>query len=246
MKRISRPAEPTSTQCGALTKLVVLHEDNHSLAVSKPAGILTAGDRTGDQTLLGLARRYIKEKYHKQGKVFLGVVHRLDRPVSGVVLFARTSKAARRLSEQFRTGSVTKRYLAWVQGIPSQDSGMLVDFLLKNKISNIVHVVAEGTGAAQRAVLKFRVLERAAGVSLLEIHPQTGRSHQIRVQLATRALPILGDVKYGGPRIGTGQIALHAAELTFEHPVNHQTLSVRASVPTAWRQMLRGRRRTAQ
>ena len=208
--------------------LTVLYEDNHCLAVLKPAGLLTAGDKTGDVSLLELARQYIKEKYRKRGNVFLGVVHRLDRPVSGVVLFARTSKAAARLSEQFRAGAVTKVYHAWVEGTPKQADGEMSDLLVKDPQRNVVRTVPKGTRGSQRAVLEYRVLKRLATRTLLEIRPRTGRGHQIRVQLASRGLPIVGDSKYGAHQRFAGCIALHAAALTFDHPVRREPVTVRS------------------
>jgi 23S rRNA pseudouridine1911/1915/1917 synthase len=212
----------------------VLFEDNHCLAVVKPAGLLTAGDRTGDETLLEQARRYLKEKYHKPGNVFLGLVHRLDRPVSGVVLFARTSKAAARLSEQFRAGRVVKVYHAWVQGVPRTPAGTWTDFLLKDRERNVVRSVSAETTGAQQAMLGYRLLGRAGRTALLEIRPQTGRAHQIRVQLASRGFPILGDVKYGARPTPNGRLLLHAFELTFEHPVRNERISLQAPEPEDW------------
>mgnify|MGYP001570675692 CR=1 FL=1 len=214
--------------------LVVLYEDNHCLAVLKPAGMLTAGDRTGDVSLLDLARQYVKEKYHKPGNVYLGLVHRLDRPVSGVVLFARTSKAAARLSEQFRGGRVRKTYLAWVEGCPPQLKGLMEDLLVKDRRENISRSAAAESADARRAELSYQVRKKVAGRSLLEVRPRTGRSHQIRVQLASRGLPIVGDVKYGGRRVRQLGIALHALELTFDHPVRHELVCVRAPLPKHW------------
>ena len=260
--------------------LTILYEDNHCLALFKTAGVLTAGDKTGDVSLLDLARQYIREKYHKPGNVYLGVVHRLDRPVSGVVLFARTSKAAARLSEQFRSGTVTKVYHALVEGCPKQTTGEWIDVLVKDRERNVVRTVPEGAAGARQAVLEYRVLRRTATRSLLEIRPRTGRAHQIRVQLAARGLPIVGDVKYGARRrparisqratlarhasesatrpehslarrasvnslpetpLGGGEklgpacrIALHAAELTFEHPVRREPVTIRAPRPSDW------------
>jgi 23S rRNA pseudouridine1911/1915/1917 synthase len=214
--------------------LVVLYEDNHCLAVLKPAGMLTAGDKTGDVSLLELARQYIKKKYAKPGNVYIGLVHRLDRPVSGVVLFARTSKAAARLSEQFRAGRVRKIYLAWVEGSPPQLEGSMSDLLVKDHRQNISRSAAAESQDTRRAELSFRVCKKDAGRSLLEVRPRTGRSHQIRVQLAARGLPIVGDVKYGAERLDRSEIALHAFELTFDHPVRHEPVCVRAPVPRHW------------
>jgi 23S rRNA pseudouridine1911/1915/1917 synthase len=213
----------------------VLFEDNHVLAVVKPAGLLTVGDRTGDITLLELARQYVKTKYGKPGNVFLGVVHRLDRPVSGVVVFARTGKAASRLSEQFRRGSVEKVYHAWVAGRPPKAAGTLEDLLVKDHARNVVRTESAGTPNARYASLHFRTLRRGNMRTLLEIRLETGRSHQIRVQLAARGMPIVGDVKYGGPRADL--FGLHAAELTFQHPVTHQAITLRAAEPRDWKEM---------
>ncbi|HUQ71318.1 MAG TPA: RluA family pseudouridine synthase [Planctomycetaceae bacterium] len=212
--------------------LVVLFEDNHCLAVSKPAGWLTMGDETGDPTLLDAAKAYIKERYNKPGAVFLGVVHRLDRPVSGVVLFARTSKAAARLSAQFRDRIVEKVYWAAVTGTGIPAQGELVGRIAKDRDRN-VSTVTDDEGGDSR--LAYRVLNRRGDTCLLEIRPLTGRSHQIRVQLAHAGWPIVGDRKYGSPRpFEPGRIALHARSLTVLHPVTKQSLTVTADVPARW------------
>lgn len=200
----------------------------------KPAGMLTVGDKTGDRTLLQLARQYVREKYRKPGDVYLGVVHRLDRPVSGVVLFARTSKAAARLSEQFRTGRVQKLYLAWVEGAPTKPAGTMTDLLIKDEQRNVTRTAPADATDSRTAELAYRTLKRTAAASLLEIVPRTGRSHQIRVQLASRGLPIIGDVKYGARGAQAGQISLHATRLTFEHPTRHEPVSVHAEPPPEW------------
>lgn len=215
--------------------LDVLYEDNHCLAIVKPARILTVGDRTGDVALLDLARVYLKEKYKKPGNVFVGLVHRLDRPVSGVVLFARTSKAAARLSEQFREGTVRKTYRAVVEGTVSPASGEFVDWLVKNTESNTTQSVPPETPSARHSRLRFRRVARAANLSLLEIEPETGRSHQIRVQMSVRGHPIYGDRKYGSKHSLPGVIALHAAQLTFEHPTRRVPVTVTAPDPASWR-----------
>ena len=215
--------------------LDVLYEDNHCLAVAKPARVLTVGDRTGDVSLLDLAKEYLKEKYKKPGNVFVGLVHRLDRPVSGVVLFARTSKAAARLSEQFREGTIGKMYLAIVEGNVSAESGEFADWLLKNHETNSTRSVPPETPSARHSRLRFRRVATASGLTLLEITPETGRSHQIRVQLSTRGHPIYGDRKYGSQHSGQGVIALHAAQLTFAHPTRHEPVTVTAPDPASWR-----------
>lgn len=211
----------------------VLFEDNHLLALYKPAGLLVQGDRSGDVSLLELGKRWLKQRYQKPGQVFLGLVHRLDRPVAGVILFARTSKAARRLSDQFRTGQVVKRYLAVVQGQPSQTSGHLQDHLERRLRAS--RVVSVSTATSQEARLKFEVLGRAPHGSLLQVEPETGRRHQIRLQLAHLGHPILGDVRYGATApLDRKQIALLAYELSFMHPTQRQRLTLRSPIPREW------------
>jgi 23S rRNA pseudouridine1911/1915/1917 synthase len=223
------------------SRLTVLFEDNHCLAVLKPARLLTAGDGTGDESLLELAKAYLKTRYNKPGNVFLGLVHRLDRPVSGVVLLARTSKAAARLSEQFRSGTVRKTYLALVEGQVKEAECELGDWLVKNEATNLVRVVPAGTGEGKWSVLRYRRLQSGRGVTLLEVTPLTGRSHQIRVQLAQAGHPICGDTKYGSAHRRGGTIALHAASLTFEHPVRRESLTVCAPMPEKWQALLETR-----
>ena len=217
----------------------VLYEDNHCLAVNKPAGMLTMGDATGDESLWQQARDYLKSKYRKPGNVYLGVVHRLDRPVSGVVLFARTSKAAARLSEQFRMRSVVKVYRGLVDRPLVPAAGVLDDWLLKDRSTNRVQTVAPGTPSARHCELRYRTLrlprgQLPGGLAFLEIEPVTGRSHQIRVQIATRGSPICGDRKYGSRVKLAGQIALHAYRLTFQHPTQGTTVSLNAAEPDGW------------
>jgi len=213
-----------------VSALRVVYEDNHCLAVIKPAGLLTAGDRTGDVSLVDQVRDYLRAKYNKPGNVFVGVVHRLDRPVAGVVLFARTSKAAARLSEQFRAGRVEKVYQALVEGRVTRREGDLVDRLVKDHRTNVVRRSAQDEPSARESRLYFRRLKRTADATLLEIRPQTGRSHQIRVQLAAMGHPIVGDRKYGSKRPFEEGIALRAVQLTFEHPTTKQAITVEAAV----------------
>lgn len=214
--------------------LTVLYEDNHCLAVNKPARLLTMGDATGERTLLDDAKDYIKQKYDKPGAVFLGVVHRLDRPVSGVVLFARTSKAAARLSEQFRERIVEKVYRAIVEGVPPERDAVLQDWLWKDPGRNVTQIVREGTPGAQQAALALRRLKTNGSRSLVEVKPVTGRSHQIRVQLSSRGWPILGDSKYGSNVRLDGSIALHAYSLTFRHPTKGEEVEVTSDIPRSW------------
>lgn len=215
----------------------VLLEDNHCLAVSKPAGLLTMGDRSGDASLHSLACDYLKHKYAKPGAVFLGVVHRLDRTVSGVVLLARTSKAAARLSEQFRERTVRKIYWAMVEGRPPQREGVLRDRLAKDRIRNISRIVDDDESTNSDAVdaeLRYTVLRSGRTDSLVEVELMTGRSHQIRVQLAAAGCPIAGDVKYGGRPNARRRLALHARELTFLHPISREATTVTAELPPYW------------
>jgi 23S rRNA pseudouridine1911/1915/1917 synthase len=217
----------------------ILHEDNHCLAVNKPAGVLSQGDSTGDPSVVDLVRDYLKAAYAKPGNVFVGLVHRLDRPTSGVLLLARTSKGATRLSEQFRDGLVEKTYLAVAEGAWPEDSGEWSDSLIKDEGTNVVSTTEPTTPGAQRASLEYRVLKRRSGLVTFELRPTTGRGHQLRVQLASRGLPIVGDRKYGAKsRLvaldGHPRIALHARKLRFKHPTRQEHLTIEASIPADW------------
>ena len=215
--------------------LDVLYEDNHCLAVAKPSGWPTAHFDGGDQTVDQLAKAYLKEKYGKPGNVFLGVVHRLDKPVSGCLLFARTSKSAARLSEQFRNAAVDKVYWAVVDGDLADDSGTMEDHLWHDDAGHRVTVVAAGTPGAKLARLVYTVRGRHGGRTWVELRPHTGRKHQLRVQLASRGFPIHGDGKYGSAyRLGNA-IALHARSLTFLHPTQASPVALTAEVPRHWR-----------
>jgi 23S rRNA pseudouridine1911/1915/1917 synthase len=226
--------------------LSILYEDNHCLAVAKPAPLLTQGVPPGIPTLEALAKAYLKERYAKKGNVYLGIPHRLDRPVSGVVLFARNTKAARRLAEQFQTRQVGKVYWAVVgvsdRGDLPPDAGTWEDFVLKIRDEARSVVATPETTGARQAVLRYRVLHRRPEGALLEIEPETGRMHQIRVQAASRGWPVLGDVLYGSDRpFGPAAqlprdriIALHARSLTFLHPIRYEPLTVTAPLPEGW------------
>ena len=219
--------------------LDVLFEDNHCLAINKPAGLLAQGDETGDRSAVDLASDYLRAKYAKPGNVFVGLVHRLDRPTSGVLLLARTSKGADRLAGQFRDNSIRKVYLAVVEGTVSPEAGEWADWLRKDEARNLVEVVADGDPRGREARLSYRVVTSGRSTSTIEVVPTTGRSHQIRVQLASRGHPIVGDRKYGSRRgliaaDGRPRVALHAQELTFRHPTRDETITVRASLPADW------------
>lgn len=221
--------------------LQILHEDNHLLAVAKPAGAPTQGAAAGVESVLDMAKAYVAKKYDKPGNVYLGVVSRLDAPVTGLLLFARTSKAASRLSEAFRSRSVEKLYLATVEGEPPPCPGTLVHHLMKDDRSQrMVATHAEAPGA-QRAELSYEVLLSRAGRSLVAVRLMTGRKHQIRVQLAKIGCPILGDMKYGlgdrkygANRLYDPGIALHAWRLGIEHPVRREPLELECPPAPRW------------
>lgn len=221
---------------------LVLWEDNHCLALAKPAGLLTQGVPAGLPTLESWAKQYIRERYGKPGNVYLGVPHRLDRPVSGVVLFARTSKAAARLAEQFQQHQVEKVYWALVSGTPSPPRGTWVDWLRKLPEEARVEAVPAGTSGAKRAEVEFKSLNGLSPGAWLELRPRTGRTHQLRIQSSTRGHPILGDEQYGstepfGPPADLPRdrvIALHARTLSFLHPIRYESITVTADVPPYW------------
>ena len=213
-------------------ELKILYEDNHLLIVDKPAGILTQGDITGDLTLVDLGKEYIKNKYRKPGNVFLGVVHRLDRPVSGVVILAKTSKALTRLNKQFHDRTIKKIYWAIVGKRPSSSEGELVHFLIKDKKRNVTSAFKKKVTNSKKAVLTYRLIKRINEFFLMEVEPLTGRPHQIRVQLAQLGTPIKGDLKYGYKKPNKdGNISLHARYLSFMHPVKNELMEIVADLP---------------
>ena len=212
--------------------LVVLYEDNHLIAINKRPGDLVQGDQTGDTPLSETVKAYLKVTYQKPGNVFLGVIHRLDRPTSGLVLFARTSKALTRMNAQFKNKEVDKTYWALVQSPPPESSGRLVHWLERNAKQNKSYAFPEAGKNRKQAILKYRVLKTLNRYYLLEIELETGRHHQIRAQLAALGCPIKGDLKYGFPRSNpNGSIHLHARRLEFTHPVAKIPVDIHASPP---------------
>ena len=211
----------------------LLYEDNHIIAVSKTSHEIVQGDKTGDTPLSEMVKEYIKEKYHKPGEVFLGVTHRLDRPTTGVVLFARTSKALTRLNAMFQSHEqIRKTYWAIVQTPPHKPEGRLENYLYRNEQQNKSYVVKPGTKEAKHAVLTYKVINQSDRYTLLEINLETGRHHQIRCQLAAIGCPIKGDLKYGAKRSNPdGGISLHARKIEFIHPVSKLPISIIAPVP---------------
>jgi 23S rRNA pseudouridine1911/1915/1917 synthase len=218
-----------------LPPLEILYEDNHCLAVFKPAGCPSAHFQGHEETLDRAVKHYLKEKYRKPGNVFLGVVHRLDKPVSGVLLFARTSKAAARLAEQFRQGTVEKIYWAVVEGEVPRPAGSLEDWLKKDAEVGRVEVVEPKTPGARLALLHYQLLGYHGELTWLELRPQTGRTHQLRVQLAHHQHPIYGDAKYGSVHTFGRAVALHARALTFLHPIRYEPITLTAELPRTWR-----------
>ncbi len=203
--------------------LNVIYEDNHIIVVEKPCNVPSQADKTTDEDMLTLIKKYIKEKYNKPGEVFLGLVHRLDRPVGGIMVFARTSKAASRLSEAIRTNNFSKRYLAVVEGKFENTQGSFEDYLFKDEALNKSKVVSKDKNGAKLAKLKYEVISEVDGKSLVKIDLETGRHHQIRVQFSNAGHPLVGDQKYGRTNPGV-QIALWAYEIEFKHPTKDEIM----------------------
>jgi 23S rRNA pseudouridine1911/1915/1917 synthase len=215
-----------------MTAMEILYEDNHLIAINKKASDIVQGDKTGDETLPDRIKAYLKEKYQKPGNVFCGVIHRLDRPTSGVVLFARTSKALERMNKQFREKETSKTYWVITEGKPNQDEGTLRNYLKKNEKQNKSYVYDQSVQGAKEAVLQYTILASSDNYHLLDIQLETGRHHQIRAQLAAIGCFVKGDVKYGAKRPNKdGSIGLHARKLAFSHPVTSEKIIINAPVP---------------
>ena len=221
--------------------LLVLYEDNHLIAVKKEPGSIVQSDKTGDETLAEQVKAYIKRKYKKPGDVFLGIVHRLDRPVGGVIVFARTSKALTRMNELFREKKISKTYWAIVEEKPPREDGQLINWLKKNQEKNRSRAYDIEVKESKKAELTYRLMGRSKHYYYIEVHPKTGRHHQIRVQLAHLGCKIKGDVKYGAKRTNKdGSIHLFARSLSFIHPVKKEKLIIRSNPPMdpLWNEMI--------
>lgn len=217
--------------------LTILHEDNHIIVVLKPQNVPTCEDSSKDKDLLTMIKEYIKETYDKQGNVYLGLVHRLDRPTGGVMVFAKSSKAASRLSEQMRDGDFEKRYYATLVGTPREEKATLTHYMKKNAVNNMVYVCEPTVEGAKFAELDYKVLESKNDLSLVDVRLHTGRSHQIRVQMNAIGCPVYGDMRYGGEKAKKGYLALWAYYLAFTHPVSKERMVFRVQPPkenTPW------------
>ena len=213
--------------------MTVVYEDNHIIIVNKTASEIVQGDKTGDTPLSETVKEYLKEKYQKPGNVFIGVTHRLDRPVSGLVLFAKTSKALSRLNEMFKRGEVQKTYWAVVKNRPPQEEGTLSHWLLRNEKQNKSYAYDKEKPGSKHALLDYRLIAASDNYYLLEVNLKTGRHHQIRCQLSKMGCPIKGDLKYGFARSNTdGSICLHARRIAFVHPVSKEVIELTAPLPS--------------
>ena len=213
--------------------MTVVYEDNHIIVVNKTASEIVQGDKTGDTPLSETVKEYLKVKYNKPGNVFIGVTHRLDRPVSGVVVFAKTSKALSRLNDMFRLGEVKKTYWAIVKDRPKELEGELMHWMVRNEKQNKSYAYDKERPNSKKAILRYKLIGHSQNYHLLEVDLQTGRHHQIRCQLAKMGCPIKGDLKYGSPRSNPdGSICLHARRVRFVHPVSKEIIDVTAPLPS--------------
>lgn len=216
--------------------MTVVYEDNHIIIVNKTASEIVQGDKTGDTPLSETVKEYLKEKYQKPGNVFIGVTHRLDRPVSGLVLFAKTSKALSRLNEMFKRGEVKKTYWAVVKNRPAQEEGTLSHWMVRNEKQNKSYAYDKEKPGSKHAILDYRLIAASENYFLLEVDLKTGRHHQIRCQLAKMGCPIKGDLKYGFARSNPdGSICLHARRISFIHPVSKEQITVEAPLPSSFK-----------
>ena len=211
--------------------LVILHEDNHVIVVMKPQGVPSCEDESKDTDMLTVIKEHIRERENKQGNVYVGLVHRLDRPTGGVMVFAKSSKAAARLSEQMKTGDFEKKYSAVLVGSPKEKRATLTNYLKKNPINNMVYVCGQSVEGAKFAELEYDVKEEKNGLSFVSVTLHTGRSHQIRVQMANIGCPLYGDMRYGGEKAKKGKLALWATTLAFTHPVTKERLKFKIQPP---------------
>ncbi len=221
----------------------VVYEDNHIIIVSKVSGEIVQGDKTGDEPLSETVKQYIKEKYQKPGNVFLGVVHRLDRPVSGLVIFAKTSKSLSRLCNMFRDGDIHKTYWALTKNRPAREEGTITSWLVRNEKQNKTYSYDHEVKNSKKAILKYKVIGQTDNYTLIEVNLLTGRHHQIRCQLASIGCPIKGDLKYGSPRSNPdGSISLLSHRVQFVHPVSKESIDVVAPIPddNLWRDITSG------
>lgn len=217
--------------------LVILHEDNHIIVVLKPQNIPSCEDASKDKDMLTMIKEYIKDRYDKKGNVYVGLVHRLDRPTGGVMVFAKSSKAASRLSEQMKNGDFEKKYLTVLVGKPKEEKATLKNYMKKNSINNMVYICTPTDAGAKYAELDYSVLQEEQGLSLAEVRLHTGRSHQIRVQMNAINCPVYGDMRYGGEKAKKGFLALWAYYLSFTHPVTKERMVFRVEPPkvsTPW------------
>ena len=214
-----------------MDELIILHEDNHIIVVLKPQNVPTCEDASKDKDLLNMVKDYIRVTYNKTGNVYLGLIHRLDRPTGGVMVFAKSSKAASRLSEQLRNGDFEKRYLTVLVGTPKEERATLKHYMKKNAVNNMVYVCPATVDGAKYAELEYSVLDSKDGLSLADVRLHTGRSHQIRVQMNAIGTPVYGDMRYGGEKAKKGNLALWAYYLSFTHPVSKEKMVFRVQPP---------------
>ena len=214
-----------------MEELIILHEDNHIIVVLKPQNIPSCEDESKDMDMLTIIKEYIRKKYNKTGNVYLGLVHRLDRPTGGVMVFAKSSKAASRLSEQLRDGDFEKRYFSVLVGTPKEEKATLTHYMKKNPVNNMVYVCPATVQGAKFAELEYKLIDKTDALSLVDIRLHTGRSHQIRVQMSAIGTPVYGDMRYGGEKAKKGFLALWAYYLSFTHPVSKERMVFRVQPP---------------